>query len=1171
MPEVSAFLNALFSSTDADIDFDLDGTRRAGDGDFVSEHVGHLRVYPFTAAGGCFVFGVIEDDSQDVYLDCKLRPTAALHREGLTLVIWAFDAPVDDIAISVLTEALGMASPDEPIPLPGTDGWALTHVDAESVHSFEALMNAYAVSVAAPAFYGDAVVHSPYVETNYSQEIIVTLGSRRDSKQWKSMNMPMGMFIARLCRHIEGTKDGPAFVLADMVPGQRFKNSVKSLCGVGLDIDTGTPSAVIDAAIDSLNCMAVRYTTHSHGKTLTEFKKDRVIKFAGGQEIDDELIQRFLLEQEKWDASMVKTASYGGSDHTDRGIMAVVHHAPMPKHRIIVPFAVPFEIANEASTQMEAMRKWAKVPTALAEKLGVPLDTSCTDPSRLFYFPRHDKKRPFEISLWGGQLFDWHVLQLDNPLDALAAEVNKGSSKSITQEGRELGRWSLKRGHGFQIVDVIEDHCSERVRGNATNGLAIECPFDELHANAGDTEDNACFVVNAGTGMSEFFTISCRHESCRDKTMLDMLGKMIKDGWFGRDVIEDERYNAALDEDAPQPKVTAKIVKQDEAKAAYLEAIDALTPQSNDDDLEMVINLVLDADLGSLGEGRAEDRICARLEAKMPRIRTAFKRVRTKRNSEAQKHGKVRDKNGRLIFPYQNEFNFDEAFDICIKGLMEKNNDMQEPHFCCIDNEPVRMMHRNEEGKSAIRFDFISAQTLWSELCTLVTFVRRTEQGDGARAQVPKEVASHAYEQAHHRLPQAPEVIYTPVFLSDGKLVVTPKYHYDAENPDYLNILMVDNGLNLPEVPIDPSADDVAEAVNWLRVELFNEFPFLDFDSEGNERREVSEANAFAMILTPFMRRMISGRTPVFFITKPQPGTGGTLLGQMSMWLFDGHPGTATRYSQNEEEMQKGLIAAVQERQSHLFFDNVRDFNNRELLSAITQANISGRLLGSSKNISVPNKFNWIATGNNAVILDEMRRRTVYIRMNAKMPDVGSRKFRHPDVSGMGFESFLIANRGIAIKHILTMIQYWINIGRPNFTARRRASFEDWSAKVGGVLQACGIEGFLDNFAAITTDLDEAANRQFIKEYFKKFGANEPQKANRLFDWALDNAMDILSGNNEDQKRSRFIKRDLISLDGRTYAIGTDSYMFQQTMDDEQNIGFQLVKIPDSVDPAKAK
>ena len=71
--------------------------------------------------------------------------------------------------------------------------------------------------------------------------------------------------------------------------------------------------------------------------------------------------------------------------------------------------------------------------------------------------------------------------------------------------------------------------------------------------------ERACLVVNAGEGAGEFFTVSCRHESCQDRTMLDMVGKMVTDGWFEREELDSEHYNALAPEDAPDAEAEASI------------------------------------------------------------------------------------------------------------------------------------------------------------------------------------------------------------------------------------------------------------------------------------------------------------------------------------------------------------------------------------------------------------------------------------------------------------------------------------------------------------------------------------------------------------------------------------------------------------------------------------
>jgi hypothetical protein len=330
----------------------------------------------------------------------------------------------------------------------------------------------------------------------------------------------------------------------------------------------------------------------------------------------------------------------------------------------------------------------------------------------------------------------------------------------------------------------------------------------------------------------------------------------------------------------------------------------------------------------------------------------------------------------------------------------------------------------------------------------------------------------------------------------------------------------------------------------------------MDHDDDGKECREPSEANALSMLMTPFMRRMIDGVTPVFFISKPQPGTGGTLLGKVPLILCDGEESAPIRYSQSEEEMNKGLIAAIMETRSHLFFDDVKDFNNRELLRAITSRHVGGRILGASKTVSVFNNFGWIGTGNNPEIKSEMERRIVWIRLNAKSADIQKRKFKHES-----FEKFLLDNRAIAVHHILTLIKYWVSKGMVPFTERKRASFEDWSAKVGGVLQACGVKGFLDNKRSAGQDPDESAVKAFVRDWLKLYGVNFMMTPKKAFEWAMTHEMEIIDGANDDQKKARF-HRKMPTLDGRTFAIDGEDYMMRSGMNKEDDLEYYLVRLP---------
>lgn len=516
-----------------------------------------------------FLYSVMENAGPDCWRDLTIPPTAALYKGGTLIIIWSLENPVPAEAVEHLAKVMGGAL-DEPIPMPGANGWELVHCDPETYTSLETLADAYdempslnvGVEDARPVL-NDARLLTPYDldDPAYAQEMTISVGAGRDAVRWKGHTMPIATFVEQLSVHREAPKkDGLAFVLADLAGDSRRKVAVKACYGVGLDIDVGTPSELIDAALVKMGCLAIRYSTHSHAKESTLFRKDRLTRYANlnGCNVDNALVQQFLCETENWDPALVETAIYVGDRHEPEGMMVQIDHAAMPKHRVVMPLVSPFVITEVAETQDEGMRMWAEVPKALARALGdLPLDKAALDPSRLFYFPTHAKGRPFEIIIVGGPLLDWRDLGLtDRPKNgfdaALSREVGASKGRSTTAEGQALARWSIDHAAYFQAADAIRDHDPGRVRSDGSTKIEIECPFDEEHSNPGDPKDKACMVINAGDGTAETFIINCRHDSCQSRTGLDMLGKLIADNALPTEVLEDDAYNP-LPEGAAEP------------------------------------------------------------------------------------------------------------------------------------------------------------------------------------------------------------------------------------------------------------------------------------------------------------------------------------------------------------------------------------------------------------------------------------------------------------------------------------------------------------------------------------------------------------------------------------------------------------------------------------------
>ena len=762
-PDTSNVLNALFGGYEGDLPFFLnEQVVLSSDPDLIAKHHGALRVLPANKDGISFFFAAQEETEKDSWKGCHVLPTVVQWKDGVSLYCWALENPVPvGPEAHALMDFFGMGSSDEPIPLPGTDGWELVHADSDISYEIAKLEAAYlsvseadgAEQVSGKGMYRDAKIITPYNEDDYEgRTITITLGGNQYSKDWKPHTIPVAGLVHQLTAHEIGKKDGKAIVFADMVRGRRQKKTAKSCTAIGLDIDTGTSSAVVDNAIAKEGCLAIRYTTHSHNKRSSEINKTAILRmFPDVTEVTTEMVQEYL-RSKAWDEAIVKSIKYIEDDHTDNGIVCRIAHDPMPKHRVIFPLETPFDIAKEGRTQQEAWTKWNRVIEAFANKLGVVFDRSCTDPSRLFYLPRHGKDKPFEISLFGGPMFNYHSLNLTNIFERIEQEFSKNTSKSKTLEGKSLGKWWMKYSHGFQIMDVIEDYAPDKVRSKANNGYNIECPFDEGHSNAGDSSDQACFAVNAADGGNEFIVIKCQHESCKDYTGLDMLGKMLKDVWFPNPILENPNYNIAIIEEDEGEEKTAdgnsgtKTVEQE---------IDSLSKPLSSDQAKKIIKA-----LAKVKDPTVILTCIGKLKAKWPgsSIKEIGSLLRAERGSkhEAEPNACF-DGLGRQIFRYSDGLDVIEVRD-AITAQMNRWNEPdpavgrlgRKPRYSSLLDE-ITVLREHSDGPI---FSQPKERPFWASISDIFLTQKVTEEGPKDRHNVSKDLGAVVFHHAWKTLRQ---------------------------------------------------------------------------------------------------------------------------------------------------------------------------------------------------------------------------------------------------------------------------------------------------------------------------------------------------------------------------------------------------------------------------------
>jgi hypothetical protein len=324
-------------------------------------------------------------------------------------------------------------------------------------------------------------------------------------------------------------------------------------------------------------------------------------------------------------------------------------------------------------------------------------------------------------------------------------------------------------------------------------------------------------------------------------------------------------------------------------------------------------------------------------------------------------------------------------------------------------------------------------------------------------------------------LPVLTRVVRAPILAPDGTLATAEGYHgitrtYYAPTP----------GFEVPPVAEAPSDEDIERARALILDDLLGDFPFVG---------DAERAHAVALLLLPFVRELIDGPTPLHLIEKPAPGTGASLLADVLLFPFVGGPTPTMSEGRDEEEWRKRLLAILLTGPSVVLLDNLRyRLDSSALSSCMTSTVWTDRRLGVNEMVVVPVRCAWCATGNNPPLSNEIARRTIRIRLDAKQDRPWLREgFRHPNL-----RAWVAEHRGELVWAALTFARAWVAAGQP---ASREVlgMFDAWAATVGGILEMVCIPGFLSNLTELydASDAEGAAWRSLVEVWWETHRARE--------------------------------------------------------------------------------
>jgi hypothetical protein len=346
----------------------------------------------------------------------------------------------------------------------------------------------------------------------------------------------------------------------------------------------------------------------------------------------------------------------------------------------------------------------------------------------------------------------------------------------------------------------------------------------------------------------------------------------------------------------------------------------------------------------------------------------------------------------------------------------------------------------------------------------------------------PIPVVESIYGLNELNIPRLAGITTLPIVRSDGSIFNTKGF--DFKSGYYY---MPPKDFDIPLIPEAPTKEDSIKAAEYIKEELFLDFPFVD---------EASKTNAIAALLTPIVRPMIEGCTPLALIDKTTPGTGASLIVNIISIVATGKNADMTKDPGSEEEWRKTLFSLLYEGKYIICFDNVdANLGSSTLSLVLTSSSIESRILGKSKTVNVPNRSVWMAKGNQLQVAGDIARRSYLIQMDAKMAEPWTRDtkgFKHPNLI-----AFTKQNRAKILEAIYTMIRAWVEAGKPCCNLSM-GNFEEWINIVGGILEYAGLKDFMTN-PPWKSQLDVNANEweAFIGVLHDEFGEKE-QTTNEL-------------------------------------------------------------------------
>ncbi len=317
-----------------------------------------------------------------------------------------------------------------------------------------------------------------------------------------------------------------------------------------------------------------------------------------------------------------------------------------------------------------------------------------------------------------------------------------------------------------------------------------------------------------------------------------------------------------------------------------------------------------------------------------------------------------------------------------------------------------------------------------------------------------------------------PELVWLrtcPTILPDGELMLETGY-----NAKYKIALILPTDLKMPEIPENPTKTDALDAIKLLK-ELIEESPFVDGASK----------SVWLSALLSSVARPSLPFVPLHTASAPAAGTGKSWLFELIGVIQTGKNQAAVSDTPNVEERQKRIDAELIRGASTIHLDNVASILNSSIIcQAVTTDELTVRVLGASKSVTIPNQAMFFANGNNLTVTDDLKRRTLMARLDAKVEKPHLRQFDGDA------KALVKADRGKYITACLVILRAFRQAAVRGEATKvsRLASFNEWSDTVCSALVWLGQANPMETMRSVEADdpVGEAMGA-LLESWYKEF------------------------------------------------------------------------------------